>query len=111
MRSIEIVIRPKVPKLMRSLSHASVPTAMVRTLVNWDAIEAIAIEQGYALIYPKRLPIIGQVALFHRAIRIQSRDQTVATSLPLMDSSYGLQRHACLRPASEVGCIGRLTER
>ena len=41
-----------------------------RTMLNRNAIEAIAVDHGYTLVYPERLPIIDQVALFRGATRI-----------------------------------------
>lgn len=41
-----------------------------RSLLNRETIEAIAVDQGYVLVYPEHLPIIEQVALFRDATRI-----------------------------------------
>ena len=41
-----------------------------RIMLNRDAIEAMAVDCGYTLVYPERLPIIDQVALFRGATHI-----------------------------------------
>ena len=41
-----------------------------RTMRNREAIEALAIDAGYALVHPEQLPIAEQVALFRGATRI-----------------------------------------
>ncbi len=41
-----------------------------RSVRNREEVEAVAVDQGYTLVYPERLPIIEQIAMFRNAERI-----------------------------------------
>ncbi len=64
-----------------------------RSLVNREAIEAIAVEAGYVMLYPEQLPIVEQVAWFAAAGRIAG------------EYGSGLHSSVFAGPGAKVCCL------